>query len=139
MINRSAIFAIGVLLGLSSQVDSEPSFLKEVGEQLDLLETPTDEVAETLTPAITNLRASPMVGKPLKIEIFMSEVPGKNMFWAPLYVGSDHIDNYVMYDTMSNMIAVNVKQAQGSVKKTNYTTEKSATAKAIRYDTKVNG
>ena len=54
---------------------------------------------------------SPIVGKNQKIKIIMTEVPGQNMFWAPLYVGSEHADNYVMYDTMETKIAINAKQA----------------------------
>lgn len=61
------------------------------------------------------------------------------MFWGPLYVGSEHTDNYVMYDTMETKIAVNAKHAQGTLKKSTYSIQESNSSKAIRYDTIMNG
>jgi hypothetical protein len=44
-----------------------------------------------------------------------------------------------MYDTMANVIAVNVKHAQGSVKQSTYSTQKSNTSAAIRFPTRIHG
>lgn len=61
------------------------------------------------------------------------------MFWAPVYVGSEHADNYVMYDTMETKIAINAKQALGTSKKSTYSIQESNSSVPIRYTSMENG
>ena len=61
------------------------------------------------------------------------------MFWGPLFVGSEHADNFVMYDTMETKIAVNTRIAQGNVKLSTYSIQESNSSIPIRYQTVKNG